>query len=182
MALITYKDKVSLVENPDIADENKVTAQDMNEIKKVVNENQSLTYDNLPVGSVIDFDGDTVPTGYEEVTDPNNYSLEEQVIGTWIDGKPIYRKSFFISGFPTFTSNKHTFNHNIANFGLCLKIYGVLYDTGNKCYFNLPYTGRGTADVMLYSSSSIIYVEQGPYGNNRLKDFYITIEYTKTKD
>ena len=68
MALITYKDKVSLVENPDIADENKVTAQDMNEIKKVVNENQSLTYDSLPVGSVIDFDGEEIPVGYEEVS------------------------------------------------------------------------------------------------------------------
>lgn len=112
----------------------------------------------------------------------DTYSTEEQVIGTWIDGKPIYRKSLFVSGFPTFTSNKHSFNHNIANFGVCLKIYGVLFDTGNQCYFNLPYTGRGTSDIMLYSSSSLIYVEQSPYGNNRLKDFYITIEYTKTTD
>lgn len=111
-----------------------------------------------------------------------NYSEYEEEIGTWIDGKPIYRKTFAISGFPTFTDNKYTFSHNIANFGLCVKIYGVLYDTGNKCYFNLPYVGRGTADIMLYSSSSLIYVEQQPYGNNRLKDFYITIEYTKTTD
>lgn len=111
----------------------------------------------------------------------DTYSAEEQVIGTWF-GKPIYRKSFFVSGFPTFTNNKYSFNHNIENFGVCLKIYGVLYDTGNQAYFNLPYVGRGSVDIMLYSTSSLIYVEQSPYGNNRLKDFYITIEYTKTTD
>ena len=39
MAKITYNDKVALITNPDIADENKVTDNDMNEIKQVVNEN-----------------------------------------------------------------------------------------------------------------------------------------------
>lgn len=36
--MITYEDKVALNENADIADVNKVTAGDMNEIKQVVNE------------------------------------------------------------------------------------------------------------------------------------------------
>ena len=38
MALITYNDKVALNVNPDIANENKVNATDMNEIKSVINE------------------------------------------------------------------------------------------------------------------------------------------------
>lgn len=38
---ITYDDKVALNENPDIADVNKVTDNDMNEIKAVVNNNSS---------------------------------------------------------------------------------------------------------------------------------------------
>ena len=37
---ITYKDKVTLQNNPNIPDENKVTAEDMNEIKSVVNSNE----------------------------------------------------------------------------------------------------------------------------------------------
>ena len=64
MALITYKDKVSLVENPDIPDENKITAQDMNEIKKVVNENQSLIYDSVPVGAIFSYPSNNLPIGY----------------------------------------------------------------------------------------------------------------------
>lgn len=49
--------------------------------------------DSIPAGSVIDFDGDVVPEGYEKVEDKGEvYSTEEQRIGTWIDGKPLYRK------------------------------------------------------------------------------------------
>lgn len=187
-----------------LEDEDLDKAPTVHAVKQAINNVENIDYDSLPVRSKIEYtkenSWESTPSGYVESTIP--YTLEnvgktvdglldmnvypelgkEKIVGIWIDGKPIYRKSFFISGFPTFTSNKYTFNHNIANFGLCVKIYGVLYDTGNQCYFNLPYIGRGTADIMLFSSSSTIYVEQGPYGNNRLKDFYITIEYTKTTD
>ena len=39
MSKITYADKVTLNENPNVADINKVKASDMNEIKNVVNAN-----------------------------------------------------------------------------------------------------------------------------------------------
>lgn len=44
MSKITYTDKVTMNENPNVADVNKVKASDMNEIKQVVNENaETLT-------------------------------------------------------------------------------------------------------------------------------------------
>ena len=49
--------------------------------------------DTLPVGSEVDYNGTTIPTGWEEVDSPNEYSTEETRIGTWIDGKPLYRKT-----------------------------------------------------------------------------------------
>ena len=45
MAQITYTNKVALNENPEIADINKVTDDDMNEIKSVVNTNDGLRGD-----------------------------------------------------------------------------------------------------------------------------------------
>ncbi len=45
MNLITYADKVTLNENPDVAEINKVTADNMNEIKNVIN---NLIY---PIGT-----------------------------------------------------------------------------------------------------------------------------------
>lgn len=43
MAQITYANKVALNENPEVADINKVKDSDMNEIKKVVNDNYNNT-------------------------------------------------------------------------------------------------------------------------------------------
>lgn len=42
--MITYEDKVALYENADIANVNKVTAGDMNEIKQVVNSLANLFF------------------------------------------------------------------------------------------------------------------------------------------
>lgn len=55
--------------------------------------NNNILVSNVPVGSVIAYDGDIIPAGYEEVEDYEpTYSLEEKRIGTWINGKPLYRK------------------------------------------------------------------------------------------
>ena len=41
--------------------------------------------DTLPIGSIVEYDGDTVPIGYEEV---NSYSTNEVKTGdTWIDSE-----------------------------------------------------------------------------------------------
>ena len=49
--------------------------------------------DGVPTGSTFLFDGDTIPDGYEEIEDYQpEYSTNEVRIGTWIDGKPLYRK------------------------------------------------------------------------------------------
>ena len=49
--------------------------------------------DSLPTGSVIEYEGDTIPEGYEEVGSENDYSTEETFTGKyWINGKKIYRK------------------------------------------------------------------------------------------
>ena len=59
--MITFNDKVTLVDQPDVADENKVTASNMNEIKTQVN--NSFTY---------------------STTEINTGKI-------WTDNKPIYR-------------------------------------------------------------------------------------------
>ena len=48
----------------------------------------------------------------EEMT-KDKYSTEEQVIGTWIDGKPLYRKTIKFIGDIT---NETSIKHNIDNF------------------------------------------------------------------
>lgn len=64
---ITYSDKQAMGTQPSIPDENKVTDSDMNEIKSVVNNNASI------------------------LQDITIYSSNEKIVGTWVDGTPIYR-------------------------------------------------------------------------------------------
>lgn len=47
MALITYENKVAINENSQVADINKVTASDINEIKSVVNQNYNDFYSEV---------------------------------------------------------------------------------------------------------------------------------------
>ena len=57
MAQITYNNKVALNTNPNVAEINKVTDDNMNEIKNTINT-------NTPVGSISLFAGKTAPTGW----------------------------------------------------------------------------------------------------------------------
>ena len=59
----------------------------------------SINIDALPIGSVLLYDGENIPEGYEEVGDYiPTYSTEETKVGTWIGKKPLYRKSFIVKG------------------------------------------------------------------------------------
>lgn len=61
MSKITYEDKVALNENADIADINKVTAGDMNEIKRVVNSLANLFF---PIKKIVIFNDNDDHSNY----------------------------------------------------------------------------------------------------------------------
>jgi hypothetical protein len=63
-----------------------------------------------------------------------------------------------------------------------LKLSGTLYDNVNHDYEVIPYVTTENVNIMLYNNLTNITVEQSAYGNERLKDFYIIFEYTKTTD
>lgn len=69
MALITYEDKVTLNKYPDIPEKNKVTADNMNEIKRAINSLIDVFY---PVGS------------YYETSD-GSFNPNTAWGGTWVE-------------------------------------------------------------------------------------------------
>jgi microcystin-dependent protein len=79
MGRITYQNKATLNENPDILDIYKVKALDMNEIKNIVNM-------NTPVGVINMFAGSTAPLGWlicdGSAVSRSTYSDLFSVIGT----------------------------------------------------------------------------------------------------
>lgn len=112
-----------------------------------------------------------------DVTNSNVYSTEETKVGTWIDGKPIYRK--VLQGL-TSTGN---IVHNISNLDYVIDVRGICKKS-NGNYEPIP---KITTDsVSQYAlgigdiSSTNIYFEKG--SGITISESYIIIKYTKTTD
>jgi len=94
-----------------------------------------------------------------------DFSLDEKKVGTWIDGKPVYQKTF----------------NFVSNNGLKLTstndIKAIVMESGYmESVSILPYYGVLSANV---DSTNNIYVSTN--GTNG-KNCYLTIWYTKTTD
>lgn len=117
---------------------------------------------------------------YEEFAKKSEevYSTEEQRIGTWIDGKPLYRKTIISNFELPFVTQVTSYNidHNISNID---KVVHVEMTDGLKHIPNLSKAG-GTTTIDYVSSTTI----EIRYINDSWssRDWYITLEYTKTTD
>ena len=117
---------------------------------------------------------------YEEFAKKSEevYSTEETKIGTWIDGKPLYRKTIISNFELPFVTQVTSYNidHNISNID---KVVHVEMTDGLKHIPNLSKAG-GTTTIDYVSSTTI----EIRYINDSWssRDWYITLEYTKTTD
>lgn len=167
MAQITFTNKVALNENAGVADINKVKADDMNEIKSVVNNNDTA------------FQG--LQTDFEEACTFSNTT--EQIIGTWINGKPIYRKVVAVN-FGASGSTSTTTNHNIANIDEVTHFYLKWYDTTDKVWY-VNYRDIGATHYVFLnnvSTTSVMVMQSTLNWQGRTSNRYCVIEYTKTTD
>lgn len=102
------------------------------------------------------------------------YSEEEIVIGKWIDGKPLYRKTIVT----TVSQTKIFFQSDEVTNRECIKkVLGVVCQSDGNA---TPFTG---ANLTWYFDSSAkalkMYVLANTVNNQQLQ---ATIEYTKTTD
>lgn len=157
MAQITYADKSAINVNPDVASTNKVEAGDMNEIKSVVNANDTA------------------------FTNATTYSTTEIDTGKkWIDGKPIYRKTYdqnSVGNIDVSSLNIDTgmidVSHSFVNIG------------GRICPIQLTTTsasneGQYMVGAFFNNTKTTLTVEKG--SALTVSQVVITIEYTKTTD
>ena len=124
-------------------------------------------------------------------TPENNYSTEEQRIGTWIDGKPLYQKTI-IDTMPTVIVESTRVGKDIdisnLNVDIASYIYGVIKSnsginplnsanmlTNNQYSYSFLqiYKKNSSFDTLFVASSRKTESEQ---------PCYITLQYTKTTD
>lgn len=110
----------------------------------------------------------------------NNYSTEEKVVGTWYNGKPIYRQVFVnrVLSNTTTLSNEGNFEHIVNVNGNIDSIEGLNCTFGQSAYFDRPeemtriVINNSNHNLML-NANTVYY--QGCY-------FAVCVEYTKTTD
>ena len=104
---------------------------------------------------------------------PNRYSTEEQVIGTWFDNKPIYRKVINCGNLPN--SSRKVIPHYIKNVSLFTNVYIFGVNPDNVTTLTFP---NDTVDA--YCDSGQIKIVTS--NDKTAYTAYAILEYTKTTD
>ena len=110
---------------------------------------------------------------FNELNKANTYSEEEQVIGTWIDGKPLYRK--VVDAGYLANAGRTTTTTGIKDIDSTTNIRGFAHKNDGEDIINL----EGILTTFLYrKTSDILFMDT-------LADFsqykaYVILEYTKT--
>lgn len=115
---------------------------------------------------------------YNRVTfsSQNVYSTTEQVVGTWIDGKPIYRKVYIFS--ITTTNSEVSIDISDTNIVGVINLTGGMFTSGNE-YYPVQYSNPAAPNIQSFQVKS-------NYGKNQLNYYAgatgvgrIILEYIK---
>lgn len=114
-----------------------------------------------------------------------NYSLEERVVGSWLGLKPVYEKTIYIDYLVLGSRNNYWYTeYDISNLDIetNISIKGTFFDELMNDRYDLPLANNLYCQFnkeKLYFISNINF----SYPNlHRLKDFYITLQYTKNRE
>lgn len=108
----------------------------------------------------------------------DKYSITEQVIGTWIDNKPIYRKVIECGSLPN-ASNKDI-THNIQNLGVTIKCNGMAVRTSDSRALTIPDSTPG-AEIVCGVTNTNVYINT-QNDRSSFNNSFLILEYTKTTD
>lgn len=117
-------------------------------------------------------------TNINSLDDRDNYSTTEQVVGTWIGNKPIYRKVIQCGALPN-SANKDV-THNIQNLGITISCRGMAIRTSDKRALTIP-DSTPSAEIVCGVTNTNVYITTN---NDRssFDDSFLILEYTKTTD
>ena len=117
--------------------------------------------------------GSWTPQGVPAV----HYSTEEQVIGTWIDGRALYEKTFNVGDISSGTGKDIT--HNISNFGHLVKVDGYGVENNGNCV-PIPFVDNVDTYQRYFRITPTLFTIGAGNNASALTDCYITIRYTKS--
>lgn len=114
--------------------------------------------------------------------DENDYSTTEHIVGSWIDGKPVYQKTIDCGALPNNTNK--SIAHGISNFKQLIGLKGNAKSSANFIVIphESPYDpSTGEYSIGCYATTTNI-VLQTKQNLSSYTASYVSIQYTKTTD
>lgn len=112
----------------------------------------------------------------------NAYSTEEQVVGTWVDGKPIYKKMIEFHFEPESEgTNSYSLDVSHLNIDSFVDLETIVKKGSNMNFSNNFYMADTNFTFIFYRDNSL----QFRIGVDAFKETssgYVILEYTKTTD
>lgn len=124
-----------------------------------------------------------ISRGGAVLNDLFKYSLEEHVVGTWIDGRPIYSKTIYIPALPN-SDVPVEYKHNIENIDMCwfaLNGCFAIWTTREKMSNPLPFMNYTGASIFLHDADKTVFKIKTTMDRTGLSA-YVTLQYVKTTD
>lgn len=112
----------------------------------------------------------------------DNYSTNEQVFGTWIDGKPLYRKTIDLGNMGNPVSK--SVDVSALNIKVCAKMYGEIHHNTQSTYNFRPLpmvdnTALSNNVRIDITNNNLRVISSGDWASY---NGTVTLEYTKTTD
>jgi len=112
------------------------------------------------------------------IGDDTDYSTTEKIVGTWIDGKPVYQKTIHISSLPNNTTAEYL--HNISYLDKVIDIKCIYWNstqTGFQPFPQISVDDVSSQDIVSVTNTAIYIATKTDKSS---KSAYITLQYTKT--
>lgn len=110
---------------------------------------------------------------------PYIYSLNEQKIGVWIDGKPLYQKLTYISSLPNNATTNYP--HGISDISAIVGMDSYV-KLSSGWIANLPWVVFGDDTETITASAGLTSIQVVTNKNRTSMSAYIVLRYTKTTD
>ena len=114
----------------------------------------------------------------------HHYSTTEQVIGTWIDGKPIYEITVPKTNIAIRSGDQIA--HGVDNIKFCLRLYADMYDSANERSWNVEagaiVNDSGQSNGFRFFPTYLLVSGNNNFSASEYRTWYFTLQYTKTTD
>ena len=112
-----------------------------------------------------------------------NYSTDEKAVGKWIDGKPIFRKTYNFGNISANSTKAISISDIYSTIDQLITISGATYCSNFMQWYNIPNTHTDMPNYYINSviegSSQELTIRVGSGFTNGLSNTILYIEYTK---